>query len=182
MIYWNFFNKKNEIRREYEKCLNEVKNQAYFKQQFGLMMKNVSKGISFDVDIADNEEKRIAFTETLRRIYTKRYGNKKVVVKAHTIDGKFKWFMLSNKHNIESTLIWVKIKAIQTHMLTVLSFPLDTSFCFLTWKKITQQNSPFIRSIKKQIKRIMKTLKLMKIIVQPQKGASFHMSTPPKSS
>lgn len=68
---------KNEIRREYEKRLREVKNQTYFKQQFGMMMKNVSKGISFDVDIADNEDKRVAFTETLRRIYSKRYGNKK---------------------------------------------------------------------------------------------------------
>ena len=95
---------KNEIRREYEKRLREVKNQTYFKQQFGMMMKNVSKGISFDVDIADNEDKRVAFTETLRRIYSKRYGNKKVVVKAHTIDGKFKWFTLSDKHNMESTI------------------------------------------------------------------------------
>lgn len=95
---------KNQLRKEYEKRLKQVKNLKYFKQEFGNMMKNVSKGISFEVDIADNEEKRLAFSETLRRIYTKRYSKKKAVVKAYTIDGKYKWFTLSDKHNIESTI------------------------------------------------------------------------------
>lgn len=37
-------------------------------------------------------------------MYTKRYGNKKAVVKPYTIDSKYKWFTLSDKHNMEYTI------------------------------------------------------------------------------
>ncbi len=91
---------KTEARKAYEKRLKQVKNQTQYKKELAHFMKLASNDTSFQADIGDDEDKRLAFTEMLRHSYNK----KKVVVVAYTLDGKKKWFTLSDKHNIESTI------------------------------------------------------------------------------
>lgn len=55
------------------------------------------------MDIAHDDNTRYAFSETLRQLYKKKTPSK-VVVRAKTLDHKSKWFTLSNKHNLESTI------------------------------------------------------------------------------
>ena len=96
-------NTKNEARRDYERRLRQISDQKLFKSELGNLMKNASNEISFETDIGRSDIKRYAFTEMLRHLYRSN-TNSKVVVLAHTLDNKKKWFTLSDKQNIESTI------------------------------------------------------------------------------
>ena len=95
---------KSQLRRDYERRLKQVQNQENFKDHMKKFMKNINKGISFETDIGEDEDKRLAFTESLRQIYKKKRGSQKVVIRAYDFNGKYKWFTLSDKHNMESTI------------------------------------------------------------------------------
>lgn len=62
-----------------------------------------SKEFFFDVDKGDNESKRLMFTEILRHCYKIKYKSK-VDAKEYTLYGHAKWFTISYKHDIESTV------------------------------------------------------------------------------
>ena len=96
-------NTKNEARREYERRIKEIKNHKVYKDELGKLMRNVSKEVGFETDIGKTDEEKYAFTEMLRKIPTMRLRSK-VIVRATTLDGKRKWFTISDKHNIESTI------------------------------------------------------------------------------
>ena len=91
---------KSPLRKDYEKRLKQVKNQEKFKDYMAKYMKNIKQGISFEFDIAEDEDRRTAFTEALKQIYKKRNGNRKVVVLAHDFNSKYKRFTLSDKCKI----------------------------------------------------------------------------------
>ena len=63
---------KNEVRKAYEARLKQVRNMDNFKNSFGNMMRKASRGISIGMDIGEDEDKRLAFTETLRQMYKTR--------------------------------------------------------------------------------------------------------------
>ena len=94
---------KTQARQAYEKRVQEVDDQELFQRELKRLMFMAAKEFSFDVDIGDSECKRLAFTEMLRHCYKIR-NKSKVVVKAYTLDGHAKWFTLSDKHDIESTI------------------------------------------------------------------------------
>ena len=48
-------------------------------------MQKCQKEITFEIDIGDDEDKRLAFTETLRQLY--KFNKGKVAVKAESLDG-----------------------------------------------------------------------------------------------
>ena len=95
---------KNEVRKAYEARLKQVRNMDNFKNSFGNMMRKATRGVSFGTDIGEDEDKRLAFTETLRQMYKTRYRSKKIVVRAHTIEGSSRWFTLSDKNDMEATI------------------------------------------------------------------------------
>ncbi len=94
---------KNQVRIDYEKRVRELKKDDNFKTSFADMMKKANNEIDFEMDIAQDDNKRYAFSETLRQLYKKRTPSK-VVVRAETLDKQQKWFTLSNKHNLEATI------------------------------------------------------------------------------
>ena len=67
-------------------------------------MQLIKQRAKLEVVIADDEDKRIAFTESLLKCYNQMKRNDKIVVKAYTLDDKYKWFSLSSNHNIMTTL------------------------------------------------------------------------------
>lgn len=85
-----YANSKSQLRQDYEKRIQKVKDKKAFKDEMRRIMVNVNNGISMEVDIGDNEDKRLAFTEALRVIHSRRNKNYKAVVKAYTLSGKYK--------------------------------------------------------------------------------------------
>lgn len=94
---------KNQIRQEYENRVKDLKDDDEFKENMKEMMQKASQEIDFETDISQDDSKRYAFTETLRQLSRKRTPSK-VIVRARTLDGQNKYFTLSNKNNIETTI------------------------------------------------------------------------------
>ena len=94
---------KTESRQLYEKRIKEVSNKTNYKKYMKENMNNVINRISFDVVIGDDEDKRLAFCESLRQCY-KLTTKKRPVVKAHSLDGTHKYFTLSDKRNTDYTI------------------------------------------------------------------------------
>ena len=61
-----YANIKNKLRLEYENRLKEISNITVFKKELKQMIKNISNCYSFELNIGDNEIKRVAFTKALR--------------------------------------------------------------------------------------------------------------------
>ncbi len=94
---------KTEARKEYKQRIKNVKDKAKFKKYLREFMSKANKEISFEIDIGDDEDKRLAFTETLRHL--QKNNKKKVVVKSESLDGEqYKWFTLSKERKIDSTI------------------------------------------------------------------------------
>ena len=94
---------KTEARQEYKNRIKDVKDKKQFKQHMKKFMQKSQKEISFDIDIGDDEDKRLAFTETLRQLHKSKKG--KIVVKAISLNGEdYKWFTLSQSKNINITI------------------------------------------------------------------------------
>ena len=94
---------RTEARNEYKQRIKDVKDKKQFKKHMKEFMVKANKEISFEVDIADDEDKRLAFTETLRQIH--KNSKAKVVVKSESLDGnEYKWFTLSKAQNIDTTI------------------------------------------------------------------------------
>ena len=94
---------RTEARKEYKQRIKGVQNKKQFKNYMKEFMVKAKKEISFDIDIGDDEDKRLAFTETLRHIVGK--AKIPVVVKSMSLDGKeYKWFTLLKNRNIDTTI------------------------------------------------------------------------------
>ena len=94
---------RTEARNEYKQRIKEVQNKKQFKNYMKEFMVKSKKEISFDIDIGDDEDKRLAFTETLRHVVGK--TKTPIVVKSLSLDGKeYKWFTLSKNKNIDTTI------------------------------------------------------------------------------
>ena len=93
---------KTEARKEYYERIKHVQNHKKFKQYMKDFMNKMSKSISFEIVIGDDEDKRLAFTESLRQLY--KIKNSKVVVKSEGLSGSYKWHTLSDTKNKEITL------------------------------------------------------------------------------
>ena len=76
---------KTEARKEYKQRVKSANDKKQFKKYMKEFMQKCRKEISFEIDIGDNEDKRLAFTETLRQLYKLNKG--KVAVKAESLDG-----------------------------------------------------------------------------------------------
>lgn len=94
---------KTQFRREYNRRVKQYNKKERYQEEMDQLMKVAIKGIGFTTDINQDEYKRYAFTETLRQLYKLRPGGRPVI-KAIALDGKYKYFTLSNKHNFESKL------------------------------------------------------------------------------
>ena len=94
---------KTEARKQYEKRIKEVSDKSNFQKYMKEFMNNVNNRFSFEIVIGDDEDKRLAFCETLRQCY-KLASRDRPVVKAHSIDGTHKYFTLSEKHEIDYTI------------------------------------------------------------------------------
>ena len=94
---------KNELRNAYTQRIKQLKNVSEFRKEMKKLMINASKEIDFETDIGEDENKRYAFTETLRQLYKKRTPSK-VVVRAQDLNKNWKYFTLSNKHNLDITI------------------------------------------------------------------------------
>lgn len=94
---------KSDERKAYEQRISEVKDKKQYKEYMKQFIYNTNDEISFEIDIGDDEDKRIAFTEMLRYIYSHKTTTRPVV-KAYSLDGSYKWFTLSNKFNMDSTI------------------------------------------------------------------------------
>ena len=97
---------KTEARKEYEKRIREVSDKKQFQKYMKQFMKDARKQISLDIVIGDDEDKRLAFTETLRQIYKTTPNNRKIIVKGYNLNGTYKYFTLSaqSKWNINDTI------------------------------------------------------------------------------
>ncbi len=94
---------KTEARKEYKERIKNIKEKPKFKKQMKEFMQKANKEISFEIDIGDNEDKRLAFTEMLRQLHKK--NKKNVVVKSESLDGEdYKWFTLSKAQKIDTTI------------------------------------------------------------------------------
>ena len=94
---------KTEARQEYKNRIKDVRNKKQFKKYMTEFMKKCQKEISFDIDIGDDEDKRLAFTETLRQLH--KNTKSKIVVKALSLDGQtYKWFTITNSQKIDTTI------------------------------------------------------------------------------
>ena len=93
-----------EARKEYNNRINEVKNHKEFKNNMKEFMTEANKNHSFEIVIGDDEDKRLAFTETLRHLYNTRNHDTKVLVKAYNLNDKYRWFTLSDQRNIETNI------------------------------------------------------------------------------
>ncbi|KAK8888354.1 hypothetical protein M9Y10_039422 [Tritrichomonas musculus] len=94
---------KTEARKQYEKRIKEVSDKSNFQKYMKEFMNNVNNRFSFEIVIGDDEDKRLAFCETLRQCY-KLSSRDRPVVKAHSIDDTHKYFTLSDKHEIDFTI------------------------------------------------------------------------------
>ena len=94
---------KSDERKAYEQRVSDVKDKKQYKEYMKQFIYNTNNEISFEIDIGDDEDKRIAFTEMLRYIYSHKTTTRPVV-KAYSLDGSYKWFTLSNKFNMDSTI------------------------------------------------------------------------------
>ncbi|KAK8840742.1 hypothetical protein M9Y10_030519, partial [Tritrichomonas musculus] len=94
---------KSDERKAYEQRVSDVKDKKQYKEYMKHFIYNTNNEISFEIDIGDDEDKRIAFTEMLRYIYSHKTTTRPVV-KAYSLDGSYKWFTLSNKFNMDSTI------------------------------------------------------------------------------
>ena len=93
---------RTEARKEYKQRVKSTQNKHLFKNYMKEFMIKAKNEISFDIDIGDDEDKRLAFTETLRHIVGK---TKNLVVKSMSLDGnEYKWFTVSNSKNIDTTI------------------------------------------------------------------------------
>ena len=95
---------QTELRKEYENRVKDVQNKKNFLKYMKHNMQLIKQRAKLEVVIADDEDKRIAFTESLLKCYNQMKRNDKIVVKAYTLDDKYKWFSLSSNHNIMTTL------------------------------------------------------------------------------
>ena len=94
---------KSQFRREYNRRAKQYQKKDKFKEEMRKLMIPAGQGIGFATDINQDEDKRYAFTEALRQIHKKKNVGRPIV-KAIALDGTYKYFTLSDKHNIESTL------------------------------------------------------------------------------
>ena len=94
---------KSQFRREYNRRAKQYQKKDKFKEEMRKLMIPAGQGIGFATDINQDEDKRYAFTEALRQIH-KKTNVGRPIVKAIALDGTYKYFTLSDKHNIESTL------------------------------------------------------------------------------
>ena len=100
----NFYTtSKTEERKAYENRIREVSNKSNFQKYMKEFMNNVNHKISFETVIGDDEDKRLAFCEMLRHCYSLDV-NVRPVIKAHTIDGTYKYFTLSDNHDLNNTI------------------------------------------------------------------------------
>ena len=90
---------KKQTRLAYENRVKGFKNDEEYTKNLDEMMKKASKEIDFDIDIAQSDARRYAFTETLRQIAKQRIASR-VIVCAYTLDGQFKYFTLGNNTNL----------------------------------------------------------------------------------
>ena len=94
---------KTEARKEYNERVKAANDKKQFKRYMKEYMQKCQKEISFEIDIGDDEDKRLAFTETLRQLHKNKKC--KIVVKAISLDGEeYKWFTLSHSRNIDITI------------------------------------------------------------------------------
>ena len=93
---------KTQFRREYNRRVKQYQKKDQFKEEMRKLMIPAGQGIGFTTDINQDEYKRYAFTEALRQIHKMKHVGRPVI-KAIALDGKYKYFTLSNKHNFEST-------------------------------------------------------------------------------
>ena len=93
---------KTEARREYKERIKQVNNKKDFKKYMKQYNIKANKKETFEVQIGDDEDKRLAFTEMLRNIY--KTCKDKIVIKATNLDGTSKWFTLSKNQEIEKTI------------------------------------------------------------------------------
>ena len=94
---------KKQTRLAYENRVKGFKNDKEYTKNRYEMMKKASKEIDFDIDIAQSDARRYAFTETLRQIAKQRIASR-VIVCTYTLDGQFKYFTLGNNTNLETTI------------------------------------------------------------------------------
>ena len=73
------YQSKTDERLEYEQRVKEVQNETKFKDYMKEFMINANKKISFEVAIGDDDDKRMAFTESLRHMYQKNSANNKII-------------------------------------------------------------------------------------------------------
>lgn len=99
----NLYQSKTDERIQYEKRIKDVVNKRNFQKYMTEYMLYVNRRISFDVLIGDDEDKRLAFCEALRKCYSLK-GDERPVVKAHSLDGTYKYFTLSDKWMIDNTI------------------------------------------------------------------------------
>ena len=62
---------KTEARKEYNERVKSVNDKKQFKRHMKEYTQKSNKEISFEIDIGDDEDKRLAFTETLRQLTQK---------------------------------------------------------------------------------------------------------------
>ncbi len=94
---------RTEARKEYKQRVKDVRDKRKFKKYLKEFMTKAKKEISFDIDIGDDEDKRIAFTETLRQLHKE--NKKNIVVKSESLGGEeYKWFTLSKARRLDSTI------------------------------------------------------------------------------
>ena len=94
---------KTEARKEYKERVKNIQDKPKFKKQMKEFMMKANKEISFEIVIGDDEDTRMAFTETLRQLHKK--NKKNVVVKSESLDGEeYKWYTISSARNIDTTI------------------------------------------------------------------------------
>ena len=94
---------KTELRKEYEKRIKSVNNKKNFQNYMKQFMQNVNKETGFEIIIGDDEDKRLAFCETLRKCYNKK-TNKKILVRCYDLNGSSKILALNHHRAIDLTI------------------------------------------------------------------------------
>ena len=100
----DLYQSKTSERIEYEKRVKDVKNNTQYQDYRKQFMINVNNRVGFEVAIGDDDDKRIAFTETLRSCYKIRDPNLKIIVKAYNLNDSYKFFTLSSDYDMNNTI------------------------------------------------------------------------------
>ena len=99
----DLYHSKTDDRIQYENRINGVVDKHNFKQYMKEYMIQINNKTSFDVIIGDDEDRRLAFCEALRKCYSLN-GDKRPIVKALSLDGTHKYFTLSDRYMIDNTI------------------------------------------------------------------------------